>query len=65
MTLEEQVTVVLYTTKDPLNKIGVHDIPAMTTMLYRVCGNDSGKFDEAMRLVELFIIEALNQANKP
>jgi hypothetical protein len=34
-------------------------LPALTTMLYRVCGNDQKRFDEATRLVQLFIEAAL------
>ena len=29
--------------------------PAMTTMLFKVCDRDHDKFDEAMRLVGLFM----------
>ena len=34
------------------------ECPAMTTMLYRVCGGDHDKFIEAMRLVSLFMVAA-------
>uniref|UniRef100_A0AAU6VZX4 Uncharacterized protein n=1 Tax=Pseudomonas phage Arace01 TaxID=3138526 RepID=A0AAU6VZX4_9VIRU len=59
--MSNEVERVLYSTKDPLNILGDNTIPAMTTMLYKVCGNDSAKFDEAMRLVTLFVEQALNQ----
>lgn len=45
----------LYRTKDPESPIGV---PASTTLLYEVCNNDPRKFDEAIRLVMLFVEEA-------
>ena len=37
----------------------------MTTMLHRVCDNDPKKFEEATRLLELFIEEALSGAQVP
>lgn len=32
----------------------------MTSLLHRVCGNDPDKFEEALRIVDLFIQEAIN-----
>ena len=42
-----------YTTKDPLSPI--QGAPALTTLLYEVCKNDSVVFDNACRLVGLFV----------
>ena len=42
-----------YTTVDPET-----GFPAMTTLLHRVCGGDGAKFDEACRLINLFMQEA-------
>jgi hypothetical protein len=53
---------VLYATIDP-TVLG-ENMPAMTTLLYRVCDNDPVKFEEACRIVELFIVSALT-FNKP
>lgn len=39
-----------FMTQDP--KYGV---PALTTLLYKVCDNDEDKFEEALRLVGLFM----------
>lgn len=50
---------ILYSTKDPEALLA--NCPAMTTMLYTVCDSNDFKFGEAMRLVELFVKEALKQ----
>ena len=57
----EDVEKVLYLTKDPLSPI--EDCPALTTLLYRVCQEDVERFEEATRIVGLFIEEALNNGN--
>lgn len=47
---------VLYGTLDPTNPVGLFGgTPAMTTLLYRVCDGDGEKFDEACRLISLFL----------
>jgi hypothetical protein len=46
-----------YTTVDPQT-----GLPALTTMLYRVCDQDAAKFEEACRLVELLINQAVKEA---
>ena len=51
---------VLYGTTDPTVSLDGKPVPAMTTMLHRICDNDEKKFEEAMRLVELFIRKAIN-----
>ena len=51
---------ILYKTVDPSVSLDGSPLPAMTTMLYRVCDNDPAKFEEATRLIELFIKEALS-----
>lgn len=33
-------------------------LPALTSLLYRVCDGDGAKFDEACRLLKLFMIKA-------
>lgn len=53
---------ILFSTKDPTVQLfEPNDVPAMTTMLFKVCGHDRAKFDEAMRLVTLFIEQALKE----
>lgn len=47
---------VLFSTFDPKHP----GYPALTTLLFAVCDNDDEKFDEATRIVELFIEKALN-----
>lgn len=51
----------LMATKDPEHFIMGQPIPALTTLLHGVCGNDPEKFEEATRLIELFIEEALRR----
>lgn len=58
----QAVNRVLFGTVDPTAELNGRPLPAMTTMLYRVCNNDEKKFSEATRIVELFINEALNHA---
>jgi hypothetical protein len=54
-----------YTTIDPTIEFppGKHEMPVLTSLLHRVCGNDPAKFEEAIRLIELLIKNAL--APKP
>jgi len=49
----EKLDVIMIMTHDPL-----HDVPAATTLLYKVCDNNPQKFEEACRLVSLFMKEA-------
>ena len=37
------------------------NMPAATTLLYRVCDNDPTKFEEGCRILELFINAALEK----
>lgn len=53
---------IVFGVKDP--KSTLPDCPAMTTMMYRVCGNDEAKFDEAMRLVGLFMVAAYDKGRR-
>lgn len=47
---------VLYGTLDPTNPVGLPGgTPALTTLLYKVCDQNSEKFDEACRLICLFL----------
>lgn len=47
---------VLYTTMDPTNPVGLPGgTPALTTLLYKVCDQNGEKFDEACRLICLFL----------
>lgn len=60
--MEQLVTSVLYSTRDPETPSPFPDggkLPALTTMLYRVCGNDTERFNEAVRLVTLFVRDAI------
>jgi hypothetical protein len=62
---EQNIELVLYATRDPETLFQGAPVPAMTTMLHRVCGNDAAKFDEAVRLVKLFIESALDGVKEP
>ena len=65
MTNEKLREKVLYSTVDPTIKFpantGPGDMPALTTLLHRVCENNEERFEEAVRLIELFVDEALKQ----
>lgn len=54
--MSDRHNVVLYNTLDPTNPVGLPGgTPALTTLLYKVCDQNSEKFDEACRLICLFL----------
>lgn len=54
--MSEKHNAVLYGTLDPTNPVGLPGgTPALTTLLYKVCDQNSEKFDEACRLICLFL----------
>lgn len=54
--MSEKHNAVLYGTLDPTNPVGLPGgTPALTTLLYKVCDNDMAKFDEACRILSLFL----------
>lgn len=59
MTGKPSTEAILFRTLDPTVQLDGRPVPAMTTLLHRVCGNDPDQFAEACRVVELFIAEAL------
>lgn len=50
--------VMLYTKDDE------HGVLALTTLLYKVCDRDHAKFEEAIRLIELFMKAAVKASEK-
>lgn len=50
---------ILLTTLDPTVNLNGRPVPAITTLLHRVCDNNEDMFQEATRIVELFINKAL------
>lgn len=54
--MSEKHNPVLYGTLDPTNPVGLPGgTPALTTLLYKVCDQNNEKFDEACRLICLFL----------
>lgn len=54
--MSEKYNAVLFGTLDPTNPVGLSDgTPALTTLLYKVCDQNNEKFDEACRLICLFL----------
>lgn len=54
--MSEKHNPVLYNTLDPTNPLGIPSgTPALTVLLHRVCDGDAGKFEEALRLIGLFL----------
>lgn len=52
----EKHNTVLFNTLDPMNPVGLPGgTPALTTLLYKVCDQDMAKFDEACRLISMFL----------
>ena len=60
---DDPVEFIQYRTTDPTNIVLGKPAPAATTLLYNVCQNDPVRFEEAVRLVGLFIAEALRYAD--
>lgn len=59
---ESRLEQILLFTRDPEYLLNGQPIPVLTSFLYRVCDTDTERFDEAMRLVELYLRAALNIA---
>lgn len=59
MATQEQIEYVLYTTIDP--ETPLTNCPALTTLLHRVCNGDPNTFEEACRIVSLFINTAIEK----
>lgn len=54
--MSEKHNAVLCGTLDPTNPVGLPGgTPALTTLLYKVCDQDMAKFDEACRIISLFL----------
>lgn len=54
--MSEKHNAVMFNTTDPTNPVGLPGgTPALTTLLYKVCDQDMAKFDEACRLLSLFL----------
>ena len=47
-----------YHTKDSDSPLGPNT-PALTTLMYKVCDNNTDKFNEACRLINLFVDKAI------
>ena len=54
----EQINQIVFRTVDPEHPWREASVPALTTLLHKICNNDRAKFEEATRLVELFIKQA-------
>jgi hypothetical protein len=63
--IEQNIELLLYATRDPAALFQGAPVPALTTLLYGVCDNDPDKFNEAVRLVRLFITDALEGVKEP
>ncbi|UMO76033.1 hypothetical protein [Planktothrix phage Pra-JY27] len=57
-----EVDGIIFATVDPETLILGRPAPALTTLLYVVCGNDEKKFEQADRLIRLFVEAALKHA---
>lgn len=57
--IEQAAGLIMLTTLDPDAVDDGRPMPALTTLLHRVCRNDQETFTEASRLVVLFIQAAL------
>lgn len=55
---EEQMMILQMRTVDPETSINGQPVPALTSLLFRVCDKDPDKFEEATRLLALFIEQA-------
>lgn len=55
---------ILIKTQDPEHTIGPGPVPALTTLLLKVCDRDHKKFDEAVRIIKLFIAETKKEVTE-
>jgi hypothetical protein len=62
--MNEQIQQILLHTQDPTTLVDGKPVPALTSLFHRVCRGDEEKFEEAARLIELFIIKALQEVTK-
>ena len=54
--MSEKYNTVMFNTVDPTNPLAIPSgTPALTTLLYKVCDGDMAKFDEACRIIYLFL----------
>lgn len=54
--MSDKYNTVMFNTTDPTNPLGTPSgTPALTTLLYKVCDGDMAKFDEACRIIYLFL----------
>lgn len=54
--MSEKHNTVMFNTTDPTNPVGLPGgTPALTTLLCKVCDQDMAKFDEACRIINLFL----------
>lgn len=56
---KEDIERVMLGTVDPTVRVEDKPLPALSTLLLRVCDGNEAKFKEATRLVELFVANAL------
>lgn len=58
---EDYIEHVMLNTMDPNTALHSNKrIPAISTLLFRVCDGDKAKFEEACRLIKLILRDALN-----
>ena len=62
-TLLDKHHITMIATQDPDNHLMDGPIPALTTLLIKVCDKDGEKFKEATRLIALFMEKAEEKAN--
>lgn len=60
----DSIDISMIQANDPENTIKLGDeatnrVPALTTLLYKVCDNDANKFHEATRLIRIFMEQAI------
>ena len=53
-----------YSTEDPEHLMNGDPIPALTSILYHVCDRDQARFNEACRLIRLFVAKATEGVTK-
>lgn len=56
---KEDIERIMLGTVDPTVRVENGPLPALSTLLIRVCDGNEAKFNEATRLVSLFVANAL------
>jgi len=59
---DDDIEPLLFSVRDPKYNFQGRPVPALTSLMYRVCGDDPERFEEATRILQLFIDATRSEA---